>query len=227
MDRLYYETVLTPANTPLATPQNTPFPLEDAQLVRVDILVPRGPSGNLGFRFLWAQQQVIPWGNNSFLVTDNEKVPVECNFAMTATGLVIQTYNTDVFDHTIYVRALIRDFVTMAAPAATITSGSLVTPSDIVSSDAGTNIDTLTSSGVDTSNISIADIPPADTGITPDLIPPPVPDITITPGVIVPEITAPAVAPKPLLPPVKTVRRVKKPIVKIKIKHRHTLVRHK
>jgi hypothetical protein len=128
LDRLYYLEVTTPANTPLASPQSTLWPLEDNYLKYVDVLVPPGPSGLLGFRLMWANQQVIPWGNDSWLITDNERVHVDCDFMMTITGLVIESYNTDIYAHTIYIRGLVQTATVEQELAASELTGSIAVP---------------------------------------------------------------------------------------------------
>lgn len=152
MDRLYYLEVLTPAGTLQSAPQNTPWPLEDNQLVYVDILVPPGNSSTAGFRVLWATQQVIPWGNDSFLVTDNEKVHVDCDFDMTITGLVIQTYNTDIWDHTIYLRALIRTITVAQQQLVNAATGGVALPATVDVTDQYQGTDTSLGDTTDTTS---------------------------------------------------------------------------
>ena len=135
MDRLYYESVTIPAGTPLATPVSVPWPLEDNYLKYVDIVVPSGPSGLMGFRILWASQQIIPWGNNSYLVTDNEKIHVDVDSYITVTGLVIEGYNTDIFPHTIYLRGLIQTLSPQQILAAEEVTGSIALPASLDTGD--------------------------------------------------------------------------------------------
>jgi hypothetical protein len=61
----------------------------------------------MGFRILWAQQQIVPWGNNSWLICDDEEIPWPSNTAITVSGLTVQGYNTGAYPHTVYLRALI------------------------------------------------------------------------------------------------------------------------
>lgn len=131
MDRLYYQTVSIPAGTPVATPVSIAWPMEDNYLKYVDINVPPGPSGLMGFRILWAGQQIIPWGNDSFLVTDNEKIHVDVDSYITVTGLVIQGYNTDIFAHTIYLRGLIQTLTPQQILAAEEATGSIALPASL------------------------------------------------------------------------------------------------
>jgi len=135
MDRLYYLTVPTPAGTPASSPISTNWPLEDNELAYVDVRVPPGPSGLLYFRILYAQQQIVPWGNNSYFNPDDEIIHWQSDAAMTVTGLVIQTYNLGSYQHTIYLRALIKTMTVQEEITASEYSGSLALPTAPVSSD--------------------------------------------------------------------------------------------
>jgi hypothetical protein len=107
LGRLYYLEVPIPAGTAITSPVSVSWPLEDNYLLRIDTRIPPGPSGQMGFRILWAEQQIVPWGNNSWLICDNESIPWMAETAITASGLVVEGYNTGSFSHTIYLRALI------------------------------------------------------------------------------------------------------------------------
>jgi hypothetical protein len=221
MDRLYYLEVTTPANTPQSSPQSTPFPLEDNTLVYVDINVPPGNSATLGFRVMWAQQQVIPWGNNSWLLTDDEKVHVECNFAMTTSGLVVETYNVDIFPHTIYIRALVRDMTIAAQQEVNAATGSVALPasvdidqdtsgidtgvSDFDTDDTGSDYDTVTEDDTDTDSDTDTD---TDTDTTAPPAPVTVAPAPTPPGPTIPPVTSPA-PPKKKPKPVRKVSAIK------------------
>ena len=79
MDRVYPLTVTTPAGTLIGAPQNTAFPLEDNYLVEIEIIVPDGSVGLLGFRILQASQQVFPWNNSYYVTPNNEKIVIPWN----------------------------------------------------------------------------------------------------------------------------------------------------
>jgi hypothetical protein len=112
MDRLYQTSVTTPPGTTPAAPQSTPFPLEDANLETVTILIPDGHAGLTGIRVMMANQEIIPWSNSDWLVSNNEVITVTVNSQVTITGLVIETYNLDAFSHSHWVRAAITDLNT-------------------------------------------------------------------------------------------------------------------
>lgn len=130
MDRLYYLSPLTPAGTSIAAPLSTSWPLEDAQLKRVVITVPPGHNGLTGIRVLWSGQQIIPWANNQFLVANGRTIEVNFDDYMTIMGLVVVTYNTDVFDHTFYLEATVTDASLPGDMLVKAAMGATVMPAD-------------------------------------------------------------------------------------------------
>lgn len=247
MDRLYPLTVTTPANTLASAPLNTPFPLEDAYLEYIHIIVPSGCVGLLAFRILWAGTQVIPWANNYFLTPDDEKIEVDFQEYMTITGLVIQSYNLDIFAHNIYIRALIKSGPLPGEPLVSVTGSSSALPTD--ETQTGTaGINTLTapidlSSGVaasladqslsiptDVSQVSASDQigPVPDTGpVSTDNTVSPVPAAFIEPVPPVPaSIVHPPIVVTPVRKPVPHIRPVP-PVKRIVHTSKHTMTRHK
>lgn len=116
-DRFYVNSVTTPANTAVAFPLSTKWALEDAYITIVSIVVPDGHNGLTGIRLLQANQEIIPWSNNAWLIANDEKIDIPYNGEITISGLVIQTYNTDAFDHTHNLRVVVTDQLpNVAAP---------------------------------------------------------------------------------------------------------------
>jgi|SRR5690349_5238491 len=130
MDRLYQTTIATPAGTSSDTPLVTNFALEDAELVSVTILIPDGHAGLTGIRVLQAGQEIIPWDNDDWLVSNNEVITIPMSSEITRTGLSIETYNQDIFPHTHWVRALITN---LGSTAGTVVDTVPVIPSSILS----------------------------------------------------------------------------------------------
>lgn len=108
MSQLWPLNVTTPAGTTSENPLVTQWPLVDANLDYIDIVVPDGPSGQVGVAVYWSGTQIVPWGTDSWLITNNEKIRVPLGTYITVDGLAVWTYNEGIFDHTIYLRALIR-----------------------------------------------------------------------------------------------------------------------
>ena len=117
MNRLYETTFTVAAGTALAAPQLAPVALEDASLVSVRIVIPDGHNGLTGLQVRWAGTQVIPFGTGTWITANDEVMDIPWDGEITATGLALAGYNTDVFAHSFYLRWLVEDL----APASTVT----------------------------------------------------------------------------------------------------------
>jgi hypothetical protein len=102
MDRIYYTVLTIPANTPQSAPVSIAWPLEDNQLKEITVQVPDGHCGLTGFRIMQAQQQIVPFANSSFIVSNDRTFLFPFDDEITSTGLVGNGYNTDIFPHSFY-----------------------------------------------------------------------------------------------------------------------------
>ena len=114
MDRVYKTQITVPAGTLDTAPTSLAWPLEDAQLVSLEFIAPPGPSGLCGIRVKRAGTVIVPFNDNGWLIMDNDKFAFPFNEEMTATGITIEGYNTGIYDHTFYFRAVISDLQTNA-----------------------------------------------------------------------------------------------------------------
>ena len=176
MDRLYQFSATFPAGTLPGAPSNLKWTLEDNLLRRIEITVPDGPSGLMSFRILQAGQQIVPWANNSFITANDEKILVEFEDQISASGLVIQGFNTDIFDHTVYFRATITNLpLPGSLPPAAVVGTFGLAPTDIANAD-GLDLNAIldsdfTDDGLgDTGDNGDLGIEPVDT--KPDIPPP-------------------------------------------------------
>lgn len=164
MDRLYLLSAFTPKNTAIVAPVSTPWPMEDAHLDRITVIIPDGHAGLTGIRVLWAGTQIIPFSTNVYLTGNDRVVPIQFDDYITVTGLVIQTYNTDIFDHTFFLEAIISDLPLPAIQPSINAQNSAILPFD-----QGTVMDGLNS--VSILDVPVDALPPTGS----DEIPPPVP----------------------------------------------------
>ena len=109
MDRHYQVSVTVPEGTSDIAPQTTAVVLENAFLVDVEIIIPPGHAGLTGIRILQSVQQVIPWGNLSWISSDNYSRIFPFNAEIGSRSISVQAYNTDVFAHSFQVRFHVRD----------------------------------------------------------------------------------------------------------------------
>lgn len=185
MDRIYYTVFTIPAGTPQTAPTTLAWPLEDNQLKGFTVQVPDGPCGLSGFRVMQAQQQVVPFANDSYIVSNDHFFTFEWDDEITSTGLVLSGYNTDIFDHSYYCTATVTN---LPVPGEN-PSAEVVTPGEDVS-DQDVTTDDLSADTI------LSDDTGDDTGYVDGIIPPPA---TATP---VP-VTTPAPPPPIVKPKVK------------------------
>lgn len=124
--------VTVPAGTTSASPQvsDTSFPPRSVE--SIEIRVPPGPSGLVGFRVTMAGNPVIPVNTDEWVITDNEIINWPLTGYPDSGAWQVTAYNTDIYDHTIYVRFLLNQVTGQAATAspALIPSASLAAVPD-------------------------------------------------------------------------------------------------
>lgn len=108
-DRYYPIEFTVPASTPPGNPSSLVVPLEDEVLVDVEIIIPAGHVALTGFRVLASRQQVIPWGNDSWIKGNDYVRVFEYNTGIGVNTVSVQGYNVDVIPHTFYARFHVRD----------------------------------------------------------------------------------------------------------------------
>jgi hypothetical protein len=119
-NRVEAPSLTVPAGTPVATPVSTTLYAQRARIVRMEVKVPPGPSGLVGFRFDHSNAQVIPKVPGTWIVTDNEVVQFDLDDLQPWPDWRLVAYNTDVFDHTLYVVLWLDDRVPVVESALTL-----------------------------------------------------------------------------------------------------------
>ena len=104
--QLFAWDVTTPAGTPADTPQITNLSIPVGQLDSVQIKVPPGPQGQLGFALALADQPIIPRNAGEWIITDDEEIDWALAGLPDSGAWQIITYNTGNYDHTLYIRFL-------------------------------------------------------------------------------------------------------------------------
>lgn len=104
MDRYYPVALNVPAGTSIAAAIEQEVVLENNLLVDVEVEIPSGHSGFTGVRVLSSHQQILPWGNSSWIVADDYVRVFSWNEEVGANAISVQGYNTDKIAHTFYLR---------------------------------------------------------------------------------------------------------------------------
>lgn len=111
-ERLQTFTVLIPAGTTAAAPQRTALEFLDGNVTDIEILVPPGPSGFVGFQVDYGGEQVIPNRGDPRITTDDELVRWPIRGYPTGSQWECVAHNTDIYDHSLYFRFYLQEFPT-------------------------------------------------------------------------------------------------------------------
>lgn len=100
-----------PATFPAGTPQSSPLTINvgfpPRELATLEIVVPPGPMGYMGFAITMGGVNVIPVQSGTYIVTDDETIHWPLSGMPNSGAWQVTGYNTDVFDHTVYLRFLV------------------------------------------------------------------------------------------------------------------------
>lgn len=102
--RVFQFACTIPANTPKATPAVIPIVLDNWELESIDLEVPAGPSGLMGFAVFNNGVQWIPASVGAWLVWDDIQQSWFMQDQPNASGWAIHGYNTGFYPHTVTVR---------------------------------------------------------------------------------------------------------------------------
>lgn len=92
--------------TAQATPQVNTWTLPNCLLGRLSVRVPEGHAGLTGVVVLYNGVALFPFGQPvTYLVTTGETLGQDFSDEEIGAPLTVQTFNTDVFDHSFYLRA--------------------------------------------------------------------------------------------------------------------------
>lgn len=100
-------TLTIPAGTPSTAPvvEDCSFPPRVVQAVQV--IVPAGPSGLVGWRILNSGLPVIPYDSDPWIVASGEVISWPLENQITSGSWQVSGYNTGSLDHKVYFRFLL------------------------------------------------------------------------------------------------------------------------
>lgn len=96
--------VLAPAGTPKATPLEVPTQWAAGELVSVDVRIPDGCAGLVGFQLLYAHAQAIPTTPGAWIIGNDEVFAADVTGHLNGGQWSVNVYNLDRFDHSLHVR---------------------------------------------------------------------------------------------------------------------------
>lgn len=98
---VYRFSVRVPAGTLQSAPQVTQLSIPVREVRSVEVTVPPGPHGLVGFQFTSGSGQVLPVNAGQFIVMDGRTRRWDLNDYMTSGAWALTAYNTGVNDHTL------------------------------------------------------------------------------------------------------------------------------
>lgn len=112
--------VTIPKATAKASPLTVPTTFPEGVVTAIEIDIPPGPSGLLGFMIAHSSQQIIPRTANSWITLDDRNLSWTLSDYPTGGAWAVIGYNTDIYNHTIQVRYLINELSEPAPQPITI-----------------------------------------------------------------------------------------------------------
>jgi hypothetical protein len=116
-DRIEWFTVTIPANTPIATPITIPLVFPQGEVMEIDVKVPPGPAGNLGFFLTAGGSQYIPRTRGNYITPDSDYFQWAIANAINSGSWGITAYNTDVWPHTLEIGFQVDELIAPATLA--------------------------------------------------------------------------------------------------------------
>ena len=119
---IHQYTATVPANTPKTALYTYSIPITNYIIESVDLEVPPGPAGLMGFYLARSGVSWIPYEADEFLVWDDRFDSWSLDAQPTGLGWQIVAYNDDaVFSHDVVVRFHVNPVVVPLAPSPSIT----------------------------------------------------------------------------------------------------------
>lgn len=102
-DRVQWFNITVPANT--LTAQTFPMVFPYGEVVEIDVKVPPGPAGNLGFIIMAGGSPYIPNAQGAFVFIepDDDYLVFPVTHAITSGSFALLAFNTDVWPHSLQV----------------------------------------------------------------------------------------------------------------------------
>lgn len=107
-DEIRQFTVTVPAGTTPAAPALFPMAIPPREVEALQIIVPPGPSGLVGFAVLVGGVQVIPYLSDPWIITAGENITWPLEHYPNAGSWSVRAYNSGLSDHSVYFRWLLR-----------------------------------------------------------------------------------------------------------------------
>lgn len=118
-ERVIPLTCVVQAGTLITAPQSFPLVFAAANVERIDVRVPPGPAGTVGFSINYGGGNFIPEGDGNWIIADNDYLSWPLVNAPDGGNWTVKAYNTDVINHTLYFHFLVNNLVNLSASPST------------------------------------------------------------------------------------------------------------
>lgn len=116
-NRIESFTVTVTAGTAQASAATTDVSFQDGLVSRIELDVPPGHNGLTGIQILSAHGQAIPYTVGAFLIANDHFFGWDLVGQLDTGSWQVKAYNTDVYDHSFYLRFNVLDFAYAEEPA--------------------------------------------------------------------------------------------------------------
>lgn len=103
-ERVLQYAATIPAGTAIDAPAEVSFPLDNWDIEAIDLEVPPGPAGAMGFYLANNSQPWIPRNAGEWLIWDDRQATIHPTGYPAASGWAIVGYNLGTYDHGVTVR---------------------------------------------------------------------------------------------------------------------------
>lgn len=117
----------TPGTLPTA-PHDRTWNFTQGILAEITIQIPPGHNGRTGIRIVYHGTVIIPWSLTGWIIASGETFTFDWDDEIMSTGLVVETYNTDITVHNFYLRAKVLPTVEPAPASLTGNTGGAIVP---------------------------------------------------------------------------------------------------
>lgn len=114
------------AGTPADGPQTASLAMPARIVVGVQVRIPPGPSGTVGFRLTSGGVSMIPVEDDQWIITDDEVIDWTVDGYIDSGAWQIQAYNTGRYPHTLYIRFLLQPTTATTVATATLIPASAI-----------------------------------------------------------------------------------------------------
>jgi len=185
---VYDFAVTIPAGTAKSAGFSAKMAMPTRAVELIEVRVPPGPRGEVGFGIGAAGTIVLPQGNATYFIMDDQFRSFTLDDAITSGAWVAFGYNTGRFDHTVYVTFHVT--LPYAAESAPTTTATVPTGDLNSGGTSGTTTPPVETPPVETPPVSPPPVetPPVTTppsGGAPVILPPTVPPLPGTPGPVI------------------------------------------